>query len=252
MGRYDKIRCWDGSSWVQPSRMYVWNGSSWVDFGANDSDNTRSMYTWNGSSWVRKTLNKTVSYGDKQWYCSGSGGYGTINASNYNLNQNVFNFWAYINKDYDGDRNVAQFGNTTQGWRILWLADGRIQWSTYYGGSGYHSYSSNYITANNWASLGIDFTSTGTGNGTLNFNGTSVTANRSGRHQYSGLSCVIGVWGMMYRDHIRVKGVDWSGTSTDSYIYINNFAVKSGAQTNGVLSLNDNNVVTQDTTVSWT
>ena len=58
MGRYDKIRCWNGSSWVQPKQMYVWNGSSWVDFGANDSSNTRSMYTWNGSSWVRKTLNK--------------------------------------------------------------------------------------------------------------------------------------------------------------------------------------------------
>ena len=60
MGRYDKIRVFNGSSWVQPSRMYVWNGSSWVDYGTNDSDNTRSLYTYNGSSWTRKTLNKVV------------------------------------------------------------------------------------------------------------------------------------------------------------------------------------------------
>ena len=63
MGRYDKIRVYNGSSWVQPSRMYVWNGSSWVDYGTNDSDNTRSAYGWNGSSWVRFTRNRTITYG---------------------------------------------------------------------------------------------------------------------------------------------------------------------------------------------
>lgn len=75
MGRYDKIRVWNGSAWKQPSRMYVWNGSSWVDFGANDSDNTRSLYVWNGS-WQRKTLNQTWHL---QWgahYLQYSGGAG--------------------------------------------------------------------------------------------------------------------------------------------------------------------------------
>lgn len=83
MGRYDKIRCWNGSSWVQPKQMYVWNGSSWVDFGANDSDNTRSMYTWNGSSWVRKTLNKKTTTVAQDHYLQYSGGSGITYGFNY-------------------------------------------------------------------------------------------------------------------------------------------------------------------------
>lgn len=58
MGRYDKIRVYNGSSWVQPSNMYVYNGSSWVDFGSNTSYNTNNAYMYNGSAWVRSTLNR--------------------------------------------------------------------------------------------------------------------------------------------------------------------------------------------------
>lgn len=60
MGRYDKIKTWNGSSWVQPTQIKVWNGSSYTDYGANDSDNTNSIYTWDGSTWQRMTLNKKV------------------------------------------------------------------------------------------------------------------------------------------------------------------------------------------------
>lgn len=74
MGRYDKIRYWNGSSWVQPGRIRVWNGSSWTDYGANDSSNTNSIYVWNGSSWVRKTLNKTSHYVGVDHYLQYSGG----------------------------------------------------------------------------------------------------------------------------------------------------------------------------------
>lgn len=59
MGRYDKIRVHNGSTWVQPGRMYVYNGSGWVDFGANDSYNTQTMYAHNGTGWVRQTLNRS-------------------------------------------------------------------------------------------------------------------------------------------------------------------------------------------------
>lgn len=58
MGRYDKIRVYNGSSWVQPSNMYVYNGSSWVHFGANTSYTTNGAYMYNGSAWVRSTLNR--------------------------------------------------------------------------------------------------------------------------------------------------------------------------------------------------
>lgn len=58
MGRYDKIRVYNGSSWVQPNNIYMYNGSSWVSFGTNTSTSTKPLYFYNGSSWVRKTLNR--------------------------------------------------------------------------------------------------------------------------------------------------------------------------------------------------
>lgn len=252
MGRFDKIRYWNGSSWVQPNQMKYWNGSSWVDLGTNDSANTNPLYAWNGSSWVRQTLNRKVNYGDKQWYCNGDGGCGVMSVSSgANVNQNRFNFWFYCCKDYDNDKNVAQFGSTAQGWRITWLADGRIRWSTFYSSTGNHSYSSNYVGSNNWCVINIYSDSTGTGNGILYFNGTYSTANRYSRHQYGGQSLVVGVWGMLYRDHIRSYGIDGGGSYHDVYSYINNYAVMSGAQTASNMTLNNANIVTQDTWITW-
>lgn len=58
MGRYDKIRVYNGSSWVQPNNMYAYTGSSWVHYGSNTSYETRDAYAYNGSSWVRITLDR--------------------------------------------------------------------------------------------------------------------------------------------------------------------------------------------------
>lgn len=86
MGRYDKIRYWNGSAWVQPSQMKVWNGSAWVDYGANNSDNTKALRAWNGSGWQRFTRNKKVT-----------------NTSTLN--------YKYIRSPIDGPRNF-NFNNT--------------------------------------------------------------------------------------------------------------------------------------------
>lgn len=58
MGRYDKIRVFNGSSWVQPNNMYVFNGSSWVHYGDNNSYATNTGYAYTGSTWNRITLNR--------------------------------------------------------------------------------------------------------------------------------------------------------------------------------------------------
>lgn len=253
MGRYDKIRVWNGSSWTQPNQIRVWNGSSWQDYGANDSANTNSIYVWNGSSWIRKTLNRTVNYGDKQWACSADGGCGTFNVgSSANVNQNKFNFYFYCTRDYANDKNVATFGNTTQGWRLTWMADGRIRWSIFWGGSGGSSYSSNYIGVGTFAVVNAYSNSTGTGNGTLNFGGTTTSITRSWRHQYNGLSLIVGSWGMLYRGHMRSYGINGGGDYGDYYSYVNDYAVKTGAQTASNMSLNSACTVTQDTSISWT
>lgn len=252
MGRYDKIRCWNGSSWVQPSQMYVWNGSSWVDFGTNDSDNTRTMYAWDGSSWVRRTLNRQVNYGAKEWVVTGSGWGGSMEAKDIgaNVNQNAFNFYFYCLKDADNDKTVAYYGDTEYGWEILWLADGRLRWRCFYKGGYSQSYTSNYRGAYNWSIVNAYRSSAGTHDGSLNFGGTVSGIACGYRHQaYRGIN--IGQWGLYYRDVIRLYGINSDGSYVDTYTYIDNFAVGAGAQTNGVFHTNSNTTVYQDTSISW-
>lgn len=234
--------------YAESSSGYV---GQWIDLGANDSTNTRPFHVWNGSSWVRKTLNKTITYGDKDWYCNKSGANGTFNVSSRaNVNQNAFNFYFYAAKDANGDRQVAYFGNGDIGWTLNWLADGRMMWQTRWAGTGYNSYSSNYISAGNFAVVNA-YGSSGTGNGTLNFGGTTTSINRSGRHQWNGQTLTLGTWGVSFRGTMRCYGIDGSGNSGDYYSYVNNAKVMEGTQTFDYTTIN-NGKVTQDTSVSWT
>lgn len=253
MGKYDYVRVWDGSSWVQPSIMYTRTDSNWSGLGWNDtSTSTRAGFVWDGSSWQRFTRYGTLNYGDKEWYVSASGNGGTMDTgSGANVNQNTFYFWFYCSKDYDGDRLVGQFGNSSQGWRLMWLADGRMQWNTYYEGNTAASYSSNSIKAYNWAVVNPYATSTGTGDATLSFGGIETSINRSWRHQYGGQTMTIGEWGMMYRSEIYLRGINGSGESVTTREYINNLSVGEGAQSTGILTLNSNNTVYQDTWYTW-
>ena len=195
----------------------------------------------------------TTNYGDKQAY-QNSGGYLRLGSDSvFNLNQNTWHWYCRVSKDAAGDRQIAMFGSTTVGWQITWMADGRIRWQTRYNGSTYTSYSSNYLPATGtFYDLYIDFNSTGTGAGTMNWGGTNSTANRSGRHQYSNLVLNIGTWGTAFRNYIRCNGINSSGGYVDRYGYINNLAVGSSNQTAGSLST-VNTTVTQDTwvTESW-
>ena len=60
MGRYDKIKPHNGSSYVQPTECYVHDGTSWVNFSANTDiagPSNREIYVHNGTTWVKETLN---------------------------------------------------------------------------------------------------------------------------------------------------------------------------------------------------
>lgn len=188
-----------------------------------------------------------INYGDKQAY-NNSGGYLKLGTDSvFNLNQNTFHFYARVAKDSAGDRRIAIFGDSSVGWEITWLADGRIRWTTRYGGSSYHTYSSNYLPATGtFYDVQIDFNSTGTGAGDLYWNGTWTSANRSARHQYSNLTLTLGTLGIYWRNYIRVQGRDYAGNQPDRYGYINNLSVSSSNQTTGSLST-VNTTVTQDT-----
>lgn len=91
-----------------------YKGDCWIDYGDNNSDSKRPIYAWDGSSWVRKTLNKTIHYGDKEWYCNASGGGGEFEVnSSANINNSVFEFSFYVSRDYDSDKNIAFFGSSS-------------------------------------------------------------------------------------------------------------------------------------------
>ena len=150
MGRYDKIRVYNGSSWVQPSRMYVWNGSSWVDYGANDSDNTRSLYTYNGSSWSRRTLNKVVrqtstNYTFDTWtsfWPNGNGTFGSRSNATYfsggGYNCDIpagYASWDTLSWDLLDHNNSNQYGYATSNlnypnvWRNFYFRwPGKYKW----------------------------------------------------------------------------------------------------------------------------
>ncbi|MDD4734062.1 MAG: hypothetical protein PHU05_04375, partial [Bacilli bacterium] len=262
------------------SNATTWATSKWVSISGSDSQSGvygfilpgNSTYTTGTSSgftaYNTKTYSVTVkdnsgrtntcsvttqkigtlNYGDKQAY-NNSGGYLSLGTDSvFNLNQNTFHFYARVAKDSAGDRLIASFKNPTNtiGWEIMWLADGRIRWMTKYN-SIYYSYSSNYLPATGtFYDLYIDFNSTGTGNGTMRWNGTSSTANRYGRHQYSNAVLTLGTCGIYWRGHIRAQGRDYNGNQPDRYGYINNLSVGSNNQTAGSLST-VNTTVTQDT-----
>lgn len=58
MGRYDKIKVYNGTEFVKPNRIRVFDGAVWQDLGPDDSAFKKSMYVRQGTKNKRITLNK--------------------------------------------------------------------------------------------------------------------------------------------------------------------------------------------------
>ena len=239
MGRYDKIKVYDGSNWVQPKRICIRQGSSWVDLGTNDSDNNRELYVYKDTVPKRATLTKKVithtghkyKNGDFQaeptnGYCfcpksSGAGGYS-------------FNFEGYIKRGAAGSKNIFKS----------------------YGIPAAYSASYIYITLNENNTITVstscnfdgngNYTSTGRGNskttnikiteGSWNYiriwadKGTNVVKVKinSQQESFTGLTYTWLVWSTNYvgapglyirSDGFQVQSVDGNGSS-HSYSYV--------------------------------
>ena len=67
MGRYDKIKVYNGTDFVNPSRIRVYDGKVWQDLGPANSDFKKSMYVRHEGINKRVTLNKQINTvtGDK-------------------------------------------------------------------------------------------------------------------------------------------------------------------------------------------
>lgn len=60
MSRYDKIKYYNGNTWVTPNSVKVYNGTEWLDCGDTDSTNTNNFKIYNGEKWANALMTKTT------------------------------------------------------------------------------------------------------------------------------------------------------------------------------------------------
>lgn len=240
MGRYDKIRYWNGSSWVQPNQIRVWNGSSWNDYGTNDSSYTNSIYVWNGSSWVRKTLNKQTNYVAQDHYLVYSGGAGCSMGGNYCFYAGTSyefqvspsaqgNYMMYeIANATSSPKNYARFGFYLNGnyyvygkscysgtaYEVSTKSTGSLAAGVRYTIKYYCVSKTQYISVYNW-STGNTWTANG---GTSRFLMGNCGSTMFAGYSLSGRNLYGTVW------YAYIHGFNGSGTAYTSQYYLNNTA----------------------------
>lgn len=172
MGRYDKIKYWNGTAWVNPSQIKTWNGTAWVDYGTNDSSNTNSIYGYNGSGWQRFTLNKTVTNTSTLNYKYVRGQintntYGYFANARYYSSGGYYHLWrqflGYVRVVYSGNCRLwgawvgSGTGNTSSGnWDDCNLiSTGYIRYNTTYNGTQSVMWSYQTMSRNAWHYLNM-------------------------------------------------------------------------------------------------
>ena len=262
MGRYDKIKVYNGSSWVKPSRIRVFANNAWQDLGTDDSSITKTLYVQNGSSLARATLNRTVVTVPGESYTGGDGfqvlpanGYCFCPKSGYDNNATWF-FRATIRKVADGDQNVFYVadGSWANFIQITWLSDGRIRVR---GKSSYSSYgemsitSSNSVGKNTWVYLNVTATKNSY-NVSITFNGTTTSGKNYNSFRVSGATNWVGSSGVQFKNGFEVQGTAYYGSSgygTTNYKSID-LSSASGSSSGNYSGIDHIDATT--TKVTWT
>lgn len=134
MGRYDRIRVFDGSSWRTPTQIKVYN-FGWQDLGTATSYSTRPLYVYKETENIlkRATLNRrdytTVvdQYTTGQFKLTPASGYCYATNSS-SVTKYPWNFEATLRKTSATTQQVFWCGYSTgtSYIRVRWLDDGRI------------------------------------------------------------------------------------------------------------------------------
>lgn len=163
MGRYDKIRVYDGSQWRIPTQIKVFN-TVWQDLGTDTSTSTKSLYVYDSNRTPqRATLNRhdvpvTVDqYTVGQFTLKPASGYcyatNSSNVGKYPWNLNVT-----IRKTRDVEQQIFWCGTKTSGSyiRVRWLADGKISVDNRWDGNTVDSVTtSDAVSINTWHTLRV-------------------------------------------------------------------------------------------------
>lgn len=230
MGRYDRIRVYNGSGWQQPSRIRVFSNNAWQDLGENDSAITKSLNVLSGGAWRRATLNRETytipgeSYAQGSFSLTPANGYCYCSNSNNSVNTTWY-FRCTMRKTDNGEKQVFWTGNSA--WscylQIVWLADGRVRVSiksAYGSGSVQSITTSNAVGANQWVYLDVTCNK-GVYKMTVNFNGVTTSGNMWETWQITNASNVVGSAGMQFKDGLACQGTKYSNGSSTMWADMN-------------------------------
>ena len=119
MGRYDKIKVYNGTEFVTPSRVRVYDGEVWQDLGTADSDFKKSMYVRHEEANHRITLNRQevevegYSYRDGAFSATPTNGFNFCPASTSSGGA-TFLFEAYIKRAKAGEIQIMKLGTSNE------------------------------------------------------------------------------------------------------------------------------------------
>lgn len=219
MGRYDKIKVYDDSGWVNPSRIRIYSNGTWKDLGDKLSDNTQSLNVCVDNQWVRATLNRTIQPGSGDKYANGQFKIKPENGFSYYPTGSAFQFKCTIRRTSNTKKLLFRSGvysgsTLTSYFQIYWETDGKftIENHSSYGG-GYYSYTSKVaIPLNTWVKINA-YVNKGTT--TLHFDyytldGTiplkQETSSMYGQYAVGSCINVVGANSIDFKDDITVKG----------------------------------------------
>lgn len=133
MGRYDKIKVFDGSVWQTPTRLKVYQNGEPQDLGRYDDPTTKKLSVWDGTEFVRVTLNRRDIPIVTDRYTTGSFSLKPTNGYCYCTNSSSTTNYKWelkctVRKTQATDQNIFKCDN---GWgdyiRVTWLENGKIK-----------------------------------------------------------------------------------------------------------------------------
>lgn len=245
MGRYDKIKVWDGNSWRTPTQIKVYR-SGWQDLGTATSDSTRPLYVYKESEHVlkRATLNRrdytTIvdQYTTGQFKLKPASGYCYATNSS-NVPKIKWDLNVTIRKTQDIDQTVFVCGHSNESSgsyiKVKWLANGKIKvYNQYKGGSDDTLTSSNAVMAGNWVTLHV-YTNKSSSTCHIVFNDVDTHGTLNNFFQYIDCRTLVGDTYINFKNTFTASGSKYngkaytcqfnastaSGTGTDTATYQN-------------------------------
>lgn len=230
MGRYDKIKVYNGTEFVQPSRIRVHDGTAWQDLGTNDSDIQIPLNVYDGTDFVRATLNKTSVTVPGDSYAAGNG-FSVLPKAGFcfcpnsgSLTNATWYFKATIRKTSDTALNIFNISITSGTYKggyikAIWNANGTVTVSGMLksGSTVFSVTTTNAVRANNWTKLEVTC-SKGSSNLNVKFNDVTTKKAFNFNFQSSYVTNTIGATGMQFKEQLQMQGSKYTNATTTKNI----------------------------------